>query len=70
MSRSDLITLLYIVAFSMFIVGLHMLRGPRTAVRGNQIAAAGMAVAVVATLFNRFIGDHRHSYPGPVWRSL
>jgi H+-translocating NAD(P) transhydrogenase subunit beta len=57
MSRSDLISLLYIVAFSMFIVGLHMLRGPRTAVRGNQIAAAGMAVAIVATLLNRFIGD-------------
>src|SRR4051794_9240592 len=57
MSRSDLISLLYIVAFSLFIVGLHMLRGPRTAVRGNQIAAAGMAVAVVATLLNRFIGD-------------
>ena len=57
MSRKDLIDLLYIVAFSFFIVGLHMLRGPRTAVRGNQIAAAGMAVAVVATLLNRFIGD-------------
>jgi NAD(P) transhydrogenase subunit beta len=30
----------------MFIIGLHMLRGPRTAVRGNQIAAVGMAIAV------------------------
>jgi NAD(P) transhydrogenase subunit beta len=54
---SDLITALYIVAFSMFIVGLHMLRGPRTAVRGNQVAAAGMAIAVVATLLNDDIGD-------------
>jgi NAD(P) transhydrogenase subunit beta len=41
---------LYIVAFSMFIYGLMGLTGPRTAVRGNLIAAAGMAVAVVATL--------------------
>ena len=49
MSRDDVIQLLYIVAFSMFIIGLHMLRGPRTAVRGNQIAAVGMAVAVFAT---------------------
>jgi NAD(P) transhydrogenase subunit beta len=57
MSRKDLIDLLYIFAFSLFIVGLHMLRGPRTAVRGNQIAAAGMAIALVATLLNRFIGD-------------
>ena len=53
----DLIAALYIVAFSMFILGLHMLRGPRTAVRGNLIAAAGMAIAVVATLLDDRIGD-------------
>src|SRR4051812_26634029 len=57
MSRHDVVQLLYIVAFSLFIVGLHMLRGPRTAVRGNQIAAVGMAVAVVATLLTRGVGD-------------
>src|SRR5262245_56781686 len=57
MSRNDWIQLLYIVAFSMFIIGLRMLRGPRTAVRGNQIAAVGMAVAVFATLLNEAIGD-------------
>ena len=34
MARNDVIELLYIVAFSMFITGLRMLRGPRTAVRG------------------------------------
>ena len=57
-SRMDeLITALYIVAFSLFIVGLHMLRGPRTAVRGNLVAAAGMAIAVVATLLDDRIGD-------------
>jgi NAD(P) transhydrogenase subunit beta len=54
---SDLITALYIVAFSFFIVGLHMLRGPRTAVRGNQVAAAGMGIAVIATLLDDRIGD-------------
>ena len=54
---SDLVTALYIVAFSLFIVGLHMLRGPRTAVRGNLVAAAGMAIAVVATLLSDNIGD-------------
>src|ERR1700748_2235672 len=57
MSRNDLIQLLYIVAFSMFIIGLRMLRGPRTAVRGNQVAAVGMAVAVCATLLTRGVGD-------------
>ena len=56
-SRVDVINLLYIVAFSMFIVGLHMLRGPRTAVRGNQVAAVGMAIAVGATLLQPGVGD-------------
>jgi NAD(P) transhydrogenase subunit beta len=54
---TDLISVLYIVAFSMFIIGLHMLRGPRTAVRGNVVAAVGMAIAVIATLLNEDIGD-------------
>jgi NAD(P) transhydrogenase subunit beta len=41
---------LYIVAFSLFIYGLMGLTGPRTAVRGNLIAATGMGIAVLATL--------------------
>src|SRR5215207_5065996 len=57
MSRNDVIDLLYIVAFACFIMGLRMLRGPRTAVRGNQIAAVGMAIAVGATLLKPEIGD-------------
>ncbi len=40
----------YIVAFSFFIYGMSGLTGPRTAVRGNKIAAVGMAIAIVATL--------------------
>ncbi|MGV9745259.1 NAD(P)(+) transhydrogenase (Re/Si-specific) subunit beta [Rhodococcus zopfii] len=47
-----LVTILYIVAFAMFIYGLSGLTGPKTAVRGNYIAAAGMAVAVVAVLID------------------
>ena len=43
---------LYIVAFGLFIFGLHNLTGPRTAVRGNKIAAVGMAIAFVATLLH------------------
>jgi NAD(P) transhydrogenase subunit beta len=45
-----LVAILYIVAFAMFIYGLMGLTGPKTAVRGNWIAAAGMALAVMATL--------------------
>jgi NAD(P) transhydrogenase subunit beta len=47
---ANFIEVLYIIAFGLFIYGLMGLTGPRTAVRGNRIAAVGMAVAVVATL--------------------
>jgi NAD(P) transhydrogenase subunit beta len=43
---------LYIIAFSLFIQGLRGLAGPTSAVRGNRIAAVGMAIAVIATLLN------------------
>ena len=48
----NLVNILYILAFALFIYGLMGLTGPKTAVRGNQIAAVGMAVAVVATLIS------------------
>jgi NAD(P) transhydrogenase subunit beta len=57
MSRTDLVNLLYIVAFVLFVEGLRRLRGPRTAVQGNQIAAVGMALAVGATLLIPGVGD-------------
>jgi NAD(P) transhydrogenase subunit beta len=41
---------LYIISFSLFIYGLSGLTGPKTAVRGNRIAAVGMAIAIIATL--------------------
>jgi proton-translocating NAD(P)+ transhydrogenase subunit beta len=56
-SRLDVVNLLYIVGFGMFIVGLRMVRGPRTAVRGNMVAAVGMGVALIATLLDPRIGD-------------
>ena len=45
----DFIRPCYIVAFSLFILGLRLLNHPRTARQGNIVAAAGMAIAVVAT---------------------
>ncbi|GAA0520271.1 NAD(P)(+) transhydrogenase (Re/Si-specific) subunit beta [Saccharopolyspora thermophila] len=50
-------SVLYILAFALFIYGLMGLTGPRTAVRGNAIAAAGMVVAVVATLLTPGLGN-------------
>jgi NAD(P) transhydrogenase subunit beta len=43
-------SVLYIVSFALFIYGLSGLTGPKTAVRGNRIAAVGMGIAVIATL--------------------
>jgi NAD(P) transhydrogenase subunit beta len=54
----DFIRVLYIVAFGCFIFGLRLLNHPRTARRGNVIAAVGMAIAVVATLLDDVVGDY------------
>jgi NAD(P) transhydrogenase subunit beta len=53
----DFIRVLYIIAFGLFIYGLSGLTGPKTAVRGNRIAAVGMAVAIVATLLTKGFGN-------------
>jgi proton-translocating NAD(P)+ transhydrogenase subunit beta len=54
----DFIRALYIVAFSLFIVDLRLMNHPRTARRGNVIGAAGMAIAVIATLLIKEVGDY------------
>ncbi len=54
----DFIRTLYIVAFVGFILGLHYLNSPRTARRGNIVAGVGMAIAVVATLLLKEVGDY------------
>lgn len=55
--NTTVIQSLYIVAFALFIYGLMGLTGPRTAVRGNMIAAAGIGVAVIATLLTPGLGN-------------
>ncbi|HWB62604.1 MAG TPA: NAD(P)(+) transhydrogenase (Re/Si-specific) subunit beta [Chitinophagales bacterium] len=47
---ADILALCYLVASVTYILGLKMLSHPDTARRGNRIAAAGMAIAVVATI--------------------
>ncbi|PXY21642.1 NAD(P) transhydrogenase subunit beta [Prauserella sp. PE36] len=51
------VSILYIIAFALFIYGLMGLTGPRTAVRGNWIAAVGMAIAVIATFLLPGMGN-------------
>jgi NAD(P) transhydrogenase subunit beta len=53
LQSANFVDILYIVAFALFIYGLSGLTGPRTAVRGNQIAAVGMSIAFVATLLQK-----------------
>ena len=53
LQTTNFIDAAYIVAFGLMIYGMSGLTGPRTAVRGNQIAALGMAVAVIATLLRK-----------------
>ncbi|RMF55335.1 MAG: NAD(P)(+) transhydrogenase (Re/Si-specific) subunit beta [Calditrichaeota bacterium] len=50
MVSDTFINLAYLVAASLFVVGLKGLAHPRTAVRGNLIGALGMLIAIVATL--------------------
>jgi NAD(P) transhydrogenase subunit beta len=45
------IQLVYLIAAATFVLGLKGLSGPKTAVNGNRIAAAGMLLAVAATFF-------------------
>jgi NAD(P) transhydrogenase subunit beta len=52
------ITVAYIVAALLFIVGIRRMRTPETAPIGNITSAIGMLVAVVATLFNSEIHDY------------
>jgi NAD(P) transhydrogenase subunit beta len=43
--------LIYLLASVSFIVGLKMLSSPKTARQGNFLAAAGMGLAILATIF-------------------
>jgi H+-translocating NAD(P) transhydrogenase subunit beta len=57
----NFITALYILAVICFVVGLSGLTGPSTAVRGNKIAAVGMAIAFVATLLGEHVVPNGHT---------
>ncbi len=55
--RDAFVDLSYLVAAVLFIYGLKMLSSPATARRGNQLAAVGMTIAVVATFFTEGLED-------------
>ena len=52
MGMQDFTNIIYLIAAILFILDLKMLAHPRTAVRGNQLGALGMLLAIVATLMS------------------
>ena len=55
MTTPDVISVGYLVAAVLFILGLKGLGRPRTAVRGNLMGATGMLVAILVTLLDQSI---------------
>ncbi|MCI2425187.1 NAD(P)(+) transhydrogenase (Re/Si-specific) subunit beta [Candidatus Acetothermia bacterium] len=53
--QTTLVSIAYIIAAILFIVGLKGLSHPRTAVRGNLLGAIGMFIAIVVTLLDQKI---------------
>ena len=47
----NILTIIYLIGSVTFIVGLKMLSDPATARRGNLIAATGMTIAILGTIF-------------------
>jgi len=47
----NLLTVCYLIGSVTFILGLKMLSNPATARRGNLVAAAGMTIAIIGTIF-------------------
>ncbi len=47
----NILTIIYLIASVTFLIGLKMLSSPKTARRGNLIAAFGMTIAIFGTIF-------------------
>jgi len=46
------IQIAYVIAAALFVLGLKLMSHPRNAVRGNQLGAAGMLLAIIVTLWH------------------
>src|SRR6266542_2751906 len=60
----NVLTIIYLLASVTFIIGLKMLSNPATARRGNLIAATGMTIAILGTIFlyKDDAGNNLHNY--------
>jgi len=66
----SIVNLVYLLAAVLFIIGLKGLSHPKTAVRGNLLAASGMFLAIVVTLLDRQIVSYEIIAAGMVLGSL
>ncbi|MEM1328432.1 MAG: NAD(P)(+) transhydrogenase (Re/Si-specific) subunit beta [Bacteroidota bacterium] len=58
-----IINLSYLLGALAFVIGLRRLSSPDTARRGNILAAIGMGIAIVATLFNpEIVGSNNYGW--------
>jgi len=58
--EQHILTILYLASSVTFIIGLKMLSSPATARSGNRLAAAGMAAAILGTIFLYRGSDGNH----------
>ena len=59
----NLLTICYLIASVTFIIGLKMLSNPASARKGNGVAAAGMTIAILGTIFlYESEGQKLHNY--------
>lgn len=54
---NNLLELCYLIASVTFVIGLKMMSNPKSARRGNLVAAAGMTTAIVGTIFLKATAD-------------
>lgn len=61
-----LLEISYLIASVLYIIGLKMLSGPKTARNGNLLAAAGMSLAIFATIF-LYVDDEGNKLGNYIW---
>src|SRR5258706_8532073 len=62
----NVLTVCYLIGSATFIIGLKMLSHPERARRGNLIAAAGMIIAILGTIF-LYRDDEGYPLPNYGW---
>ena len=65
MAENAILIIIYLLGSVSFILGLKMLSHPESARRGNLVAATGMTLAILGTIFlyiNPDTGEHLHNF--------